>query len=197
MKQSTFQGAFEQFKEIIANEFERHPELYNHSALTERKFKKIQAIMDDMADDSVYFTSLKLLSDCLCTIYQKHVIVLIDEYDVPLENVYFNGFYPEMLNLIRSVFESVLKTNESLEFTVLTGCLRISKESIFTGLNNLKVYSVSDIAFSQYFGFTDQCSQWDDRIFSFDEVMAKNSAFCNEENGYFMRFSNSFGLKTS
>ncbi|MDE5768841.1 MAG: ATP-binding protein [Oscillospiraceae bacterium] len=156
MKQSTFQEAFEQFKEIIANEFERHPELYNHSALTGRKFKKIQAIIDDTADDSVYFTSLKLLSDCLCTIYQKNVIVLIDEYDVPLENAYFNGFYHEMRNLIRSVFESVLKTNDSLEFAVLTGCLRISKESIFTGLNNLKVYSVSDITFSQYFGFTEQ-----------------------------------------
>lgn len=72
-----------------------------------------------------------------------------------MENAYFNGFYDEMINLIRSVFESVLKTNDSLEFAVLTGCLRISKESIFTGLNNLNVYPVTDNAFSQYFGFTE------------------------------------------
>lgn len=88
-------------------------------------------------------------------IYGKNIIVLIDEYDVPLENAYFNGFYEQMLNLIRSVFESVLKTNNSLEFAVLTGCLRISKESIFIGLNNLSVHSVMDNSFSEYFGFTE------------------------------------------
>ena len=80
---------------------------------------------------------------------------MIDEYDVPLENAYFNGFYEQMLNLIRSVFESALKTNNSLEFAVLTGCLRIFKESIFTGLNNLSVHSVMDNSFSEYFGFTE------------------------------------------
>ena len=118
--------------------------------------KKLKMICDDTADDSVYRTSLKLLSDCLYEVYGRKVIVLIDEYDVPLENAYFNGFYQDMLHLIRSVFESVLKTNDSLEFAVLTGCLRISKESIFTGLNNLNVYSLTDNAFSQYFGFTEQ-----------------------------------------
>lgn len=79
---------------------------------------------------------------------------MIDEYDVPLENAYFRGFYDEMVDLIRSAFESALKTNPSLEFAVLTGCLRISKESIFTGLNNLNVYSVINHDFSEYFGFT-------------------------------------------
>lgn len=113
-------------------------------------------ICNDTADNSVYNTALKLISDCLYEVYGKKVIVLIDEYDVPLKNAYFNGFYEDMINLIRSVFESVLKTNDSLEFGVLTGCLRISKESIFTGLNNLNVYSITDNAFSQYFGFTEQ-----------------------------------------
>ncbi len=155
MKQPTFEKSFGQFKEIIADEFERHHDLLNNSALMRRKRKRIQDIIDDTADDTVYYTSLKLLSDCLCTFYKKKVIVLIDEYDVPLENAYFNGFYKEMTDLIRSVFESVLKTNDSLEFAVLTGCMRISKESIFTGLNNLKVYSVTDNAFSSYFGFTE------------------------------------------
>ena len=79
---------------------------------------------------------------------------MIDEYDVPLENAYFRGFYDEMVDLIRSAFESALKTNSSLEFAVLTGCLHISKESIFTGLNNLNVYSVINHDFSEYFGFT-------------------------------------------
>ena len=153
MKQPTFAAAFEQFKEIVANEFERHQKILKCVSISGRK---IQSILNDTADNSVYNTALKLLSDCLYEVYEQKVIVLIDEYDVPLENAYFNGFYEDMINLIRSVFESVLKTNESLEFAVLTGCLRISKESIFTGLNNLKVYSVSDVAFSQYFGFTEQ-----------------------------------------
>lgn len=154
MKQASFEESFRQFKEIIADEFERH-NLLNEFVLTGRKRKRIQDIIDDTADNMVYSTALKLLSDCLREVYKRNVIVLIDEYDVPLENAYFNGFYDKMVNLIRSVFESVLKTNDSLEFAVLTGCLRISKESIFTGLNNPKVYSVTDNAFSQYLGFTE------------------------------------------
>lgn len=156
MKQSTFEKSFMQFKEIIACEFERHYECLNNSRLAGRKHKRIQDVINDTADNTVYNTALKLLSDCLYEVYGQKVIVLIDEYDVPLENAYFNGFYNEMINLIRSVFESVLKTNDSLEFGILTGCLRISKESIFTGLNNLNVYPVTDNAFSQYFGFTEQ-----------------------------------------
>ena len=155
MKQSTFEQSFIQFKELIANEFERHQEILKCTLISERKRKKFQSIFDDTADDAVYKTALKLLSDCLYEVYGKKVIVLIDEYDVPLENAYFNGFYDEMINLIRSVFESVLKTNDSLEFGILTGCLRISKESIFTGLNNLKVNSVRTGEFSNYFGFTE------------------------------------------
>ncbi|MCC8111045.1 MAG: ATP-binding protein, partial [Ruminococcus sp.] len=94
--------------------------------------------------------------DCLYTAYQKKVIILIDEYDVPLESSHFRGFYDEMVDLIRSVFESALKTNPYLEFGVLTGCLRVSKESIFTGLNNLNVYTVINNDFSHCFGFTQQ-----------------------------------------
>ena len=155
MKQPTWSGAFAEFKEIVANEFERHFEKGVPEKITGRKMSRIQDVINGTADEQVYFTCLKLLSDCLYEIYGKNIIVLIDEYDVPLENAYFNGFYEQMLNLIRSVFESVLKTNNSLEFAVLTGCLRISKESIFTGLNNLSTHSVMDNSFSEYFGFTE------------------------------------------
>lgn len=156
MKQSNYQEAFSEFKNMISKEVWRHKELLVSDKLMPLSRKKLEMICDDTADNAVYNTALKLLSDCLYEVYGKKVIVLIDEYDVPLENAYFNGFYDEMINLIRSVFESVLKTNDSLEFGILTGCLRISKESIFTGLNNLNVYSVTDNAFSKYFGFTEQ-----------------------------------------
>ena len=156
MKQSDYQEAFSEFKNMISKELWRHKELLVSDKLMPLNRNKLKMICNDTADDSVYKTSLKLLSDCLYEVYGKKVIVLIDEYDVPLENAYFNGFYDKMINLIRSVFESVLKTNDSLEFGILTGCLRISKESIFTGLNNLNVYSVTDNAFSKYFGFTEQ-----------------------------------------
>ena len=85
----------------------------------------------------------------------NNTVVLIDEYDVPLENAYFRGFYDEMVDFIRSLFESALKTNDYLQFAVITGCLRISKESIFTGLNHLRIVSVLDQRYSEHFGFTE------------------------------------------
>ena len=100
-----------------------------------------------------YVDSLFYLSQCLERYHRKKVIILIDEYDVPLENSYFEGFYDEMIKFIRSLFESALKTNNSLEFAVITGCLRISKESIFTGLNNLKIISVLNSQYAEHFGF--------------------------------------------
>ncbi len=155
MKQGSYELAFLQFKNIIIEEFGRHRELLKSDKLTSAQIGMFTAIYNNKADDSAYFSALKLLSDCLASAYGKNVIILIDEYDVPLENAYFNGFYEPMVNLIRSVFESALKTNSSLEFAVLTGCLRISKESIFTGLNNMRIYPVIDNAFSQYYGFTE------------------------------------------
>jgi hypothetical protein len=104
--------------------------------------------------DEDYNQSLKFLCRCLELHHQKKVIILIDEYDVPLKSAWFGGFYPQMIAFIRSLFESALKTNPHLEFAVLTGCLRISKESIFTGLNNLKIISIQNREYAEYFGFT-------------------------------------------
>ena len=105
--------------------------------------------------DSVLMGSLKTLSSLLEKHYEKKVILLIDEYDVPLSKANEQGYYNEMVFLMRNLLQQVLKTNSSLYFAVLTGCLRVAKESIFTGLNNLKIYSITDVRFDEYFGFTD------------------------------------------
>ena len=154
MKQSCFEDAFLLFKNIISKEFYRHKEILSSNKISEIDKKEYVSILEKTADNSQYLYALKLLSDCLKEAYNKNVIILIDEYDVPLESAYLGGFYDDMVNLIRSVFESALKTNPSLEFGILTGCLRISRESIFTGLNNLKVNSITTHIFSEYFGFT-------------------------------------------
>ena len=155
MKQATYESSFALFKKIISDEFKRHSNILKTNKLLLSEKKEYESICDDTAENSIYLYSVKFLSDCLCKAYEKNVIILIDEYDVPLENAYFRGYYNEMVDLIRSVFESALKTNNSLEFGILTGCLRVSKESIFTGLNNLKINSIITTDYSEYFGFTE------------------------------------------
>ena len=119
--------------------------------LKKQKFDRVYSSIN--AENDTFKESIKTLSQCLEQYYGKKAIILIDEYDVPLENAYFCGFYDKMIGFIRSLFESALKTNDSLEFAVITGCLRISKESIFTGLNNLEVNSILQNNYSEYFGF--------------------------------------------
>ena len=104
-------------------------------------------------DGAMWGSSIQLLSRCLYQYYGKKSVILIDEYDVPLEDAYFSGYYDRMVTFIRSLFESALKTNPALEFSVITGCLRISKESIFTGLNNLETNSILSNTYSEFFGF--------------------------------------------
>ena len=106
-------------------------------------------------NEATLYCSLKVLSKLLEKHHNSKVILLIDEYDVPLTKAFEHGYYDQMITLVRNMFEQALKTNDSLEFAVLTGCMRISKESIFTGLNNLKVLTVADVRFDEYFGFTD------------------------------------------
>ncbi|MFR3185992.1 MAG: AAA family ATPase [Ruminococcus sp.] len=114
------------------------------------------ALLDKEMDEATLFLSLKTLSELLEKHYGEKVIVLIDEYDVPLAKAFENGYYDQMVFLIRNLLEQVLKTNNSLKFAVMTGCMRISKESIFTGLNNFTTFTITDVDFDEYFGFTDR-----------------------------------------
>lgn len=159
-----FLAARSMMSSIIGNEALRFYFLSESPKLNEKEIKLFNQLtkVDEsnregfIMSDIVLTSSLKILSMLLQKHYEKKVIILIDEYDVPLAKAFDNGYYDEMVMLIRNLFEQVLKTNDSLQFAVLTGCLRVSKESIFTGLNNLKVLSITDVRFDEYFGFTDK-----------------------------------------
>ena len=152
----TFETAYRALCSIIRREALRLEFLLDSDKLTENEKKSLNRILTGEYDDQDIRDSLQML----CTLLEKHYgqkpILLIDEYDVPLDKAYYHGYYPQMIDLIRAMFQSALKTNSSLFFAVLTGCLRVSKESIFTGLNNLMVHSISDPSFDEYFGFTDE-----------------------------------------
>ena len=138
---------------ILKNELDRHYYLKTSDALTDEDrtlFGKMLQGNDDNIEDSI-----RMLSKLLFKHFGQKVVILIDEYDVPLDKAFQNGYYKEMVSLIRGLFGQALKTNEFLQFAVLTGCLRISKESIFTGLNNFNVMSITDSRFDEQFGFTD------------------------------------------
>ena len=156
----TYEEAFEAFVRIMGKEVNRVSFLADSDKLTqiEREQYKGLTIMKNgrlAFDKEKLISSLQLLSQLLYKHYGKKVVILIDEYDVPLDKAFQNGYYKEMVSLIRGLFGQALKTNEFLQFAVLTGCLRISKESIFTGLNNFKVMSITDSRFDEQFGFTD------------------------------------------
>ena len=155
-KQPAYEIAYEKICDIIAGEFMRHCYVLEGDTLFPGQKREYCAIMERTASVSGYATAVYFLSKCLEKYHKQRVVILVDEYDVPLENAYLNGFYEQMASFVRSLFESAFKTNESLEFAIVTGCLRISKESIFTGLNNFKTMTISDRAFSKYFGFTDE-----------------------------------------
>ena len=149
----TFADAKMMLKSILSTEMDRHYYLKTSDALTDEDkayFVKMLTGTDENINDS-----LRKLSQLLYKHYGKKVVILIDEYDVPLDKAYQNGYYHEMVSLIRGLFGQALKTNDYLQFAILTGCLRISKESIFTGLNNFKVLSIMDTRFDEQFGFTD------------------------------------------
>ena len=158
----TYKAALAALKNMIGKEAMRFQFLRESARLSDaeknsyQRLIKIGTTSESIYDmtDAALIDSLKTLSQLLEKHYGQKSILLIDEYDVPLDKAFQNGYYDEMVNLIRSLFDNGMKTNDSLYFAVLTGCLRISKESIFTGLNNPKVHTISDVRYDEYFGFT-------------------------------------------
>lgn len=151
-KRESFARSYAEMERVIAEEFARHRFILESSEMEEYKEKFLE-LMRRKGSQNDYETSLLFLSKCLEGYYGKKVVVLIDEYDVPLENAFTCGFYNEMVNFIRALFESGLKDNASLGFSAITGCLRVSKENIFTGLNNLNIVSIRNEKYGEYFGF--------------------------------------------
>ena len=156
----SFKDACDALRSVVGMEAMRFSFLESSSRLSDNEKEMYRALIKVengmfTMPDSALLTSLKVLSQLLAKHYGKSIILLIDEYDVPLDQAFRTGYYDRMAALIRSLFGNVLKTNDDLLFAVLTGCLRISKESIFTGLNNLKVHTITDSRYDEYFGFTD------------------------------------------
>ena len=156
-----YENAKYRLMELIGREAERYFFLGDSDRLSENEKEQYKAVIalqngKYSMDENVLISSLRLLSHLLFQHYGEKTVILIDEYDVPLDKAFQNGYYQEMVSLIRGLFGMALKTNDSLQFAVLTGCLRISKESIFAGLNNFKVLSILDSRFDEQFGFTDQ-----------------------------------------
>ena len=156
----TFESAKYRLTELIGMEAERFSFLLSSDKLTENEKSRFRALIELQAGrysmtEDILVSSIQTLSRLLFRHYGKKTIILIDEYDVPLDKAFQHGYYKEMVSLIRGIFGQALKTNDFLQFAVLTGCLRVSKESIFTGLNNFKVLSITDVRFDEQFGFTD------------------------------------------
>ena len=151
---ATYEEAFDQLVDIMNNSAAEFSFLQNSDSLTDYEKERFIKLLDDQMNQKIMGSSMLWLTKLLEKHYNKKVVVLIDEYDVPLAKAHENGYYDKMVLLIRNMFGNVLKTNNSLAFAVLTGCLRIAKESIFTGLNNFKVYSITDEEFDETFGFT-------------------------------------------
>lgn len=152
---ATYEDAFDFAVQIMQRTAEDFQFLSDSEYLSEHDKSIYRELLDSNMSETVFCGGLKILSKLLEKHYKVKVILLIDEYDVPLAKAFENGYYDQMVFLIRNLLEQALKTNSSLKFAVMTGCMRISKESIFTGLNNLKVLSITDERYDEYFGFSD------------------------------------------
>ncbi len=152
-------GSFETARDMAVSTVNeaagRMQNLLESERLTQYDKDRFSELLKSNMSEAVLFGSLRELSRLLQKHYGQNVVILIDEYDVPLAKAFEYGYYEQMTILVRNLLEQALKTNENLQFAVLTGCMRISKESIFTGLNNLRVLSIADVRFDEYFGFTD------------------------------------------
>lgn len=155
-KAGNYEDAKAMMKYIMAAESRRLYDRMSGDKLSEKQKEQMKSLMSDNMKDTKLMTALWILSSILKEYYGKKVIILIDEYDVPLDKAFENNYYNEMIILLRNMLEQSLKTNDNLYMAVLTGCLRIARESIFTGLNNFNIFSITDQYFDEYFGFTDK-----------------------------------------
>lgn len=153
---AAYEDAFDFAVQIMKNVAGRTQFLLESRNLSDFDKSEYKKLLDSRMSKAVFCSGLKILSELLEKHYGTKVILLIDEYDVPLAKAFENGYYDQMVFLIRNLLEQALKTNNSLKFAVMTGCMRISKESIFTGLNNFTTFTITDVDFDEYFGFTDQ-----------------------------------------
>ena len=155
-KAGNYEDAKDMMKYIMAAESRRLYDKMSEDKLSEKQKEQMKSLMSDNMKDTELMTALWILSSILKEYYGKKVIILIDEYDVPLDKAFENNYYNEMIILLRNMLKQSLKTNDNLYMAVLTGCLRIARESIFTGLNNFNIFSITDQYFDEYFGFTDK-----------------------------------------
>ena len=151
---STYEKANSMIKQLVAEEYQRHSYLADSDILDSIEKDQFNRIRSISLNEGDLENSLRTLTRLLCKHHNQKVILLIDEYDVPLDKSFLNGYYDDMVSFIRIFLGEALKTNDNTEFAIVTGCIRISKESIFTGVNNFKVFSINDTRFSDYFGFT-------------------------------------------
>ena len=154
LKQDNYNSIVEKYKEIIRKLYESKS--FVKSILSEGELKVYNSFLFETATIEKYESAIHILSEMLYKYYNKKVIILIDEYDVPIQQGYLKGFYDDIVGLIRSVFSSSLKGNDYVEMSILTGVLRVSKESLFSDVNNIKVYSIVDSDYNEYFGFTEE-----------------------------------------
>ena len=153
---AAYEGAFDFAVQIMKTTAGSMQFLLDSKVLSDYDKSDYKALLDSSMSEAVFCGGLRRLSELLEKHYGTKVILLIDEYDVPFAKAFANGYYDQMVFLIRNLLEQALKTNSSLKLAVLTGCMRISKESIFTGLNNFTTFTIADVDFDEYFGFTDQ-----------------------------------------
>jgi hypothetical protein len=156
VEKNTFESSFVKLKDELIREFRRHIYLLESKKIDEYMKSEYKKILSKSSTKEEYENGINFLSQCLEQHFGEKVVILIDEYDVPLEKSYFKGYYEEMIELVRSMLNTALKTNTSLAFAVMTGCLQINKESIFTGLNNLRIETIRSSKYGEYFGFTEQ-----------------------------------------
>ncbi|CDE13474.1 AAA family ATPase [Ruminococcus sp. CAG:330] len=151
----TYENAYSMIKQLMAEEYQRHSYLADSNILDSVEIDQFNRIRSMSLNTGDLENSLRTLTRLLNKHHNQKVILLVDEYDVPLDKAFLNGYYDDMVSFIRVFLGEALKTNGNIEFAVLTGCLRISKESIFTGINNFSMFTITDDLFSRYFGFTD------------------------------------------